>query len=559
MLARFRQSVQLRACTLRRILASSLKHGPFHREPARLLGAYHDSVAKSDDLQAIRARIDQSTVDHVVLRVPAGARALKSPLGMRRLRDHAHTRGIVLIIESRGSTIRALARAHGLNAVSSLRTRELYEGRLRSRRVGPGPLAIPIPVFTFLARATLSTAAVLALLASVVLLLPQTTVRIAPQLSQTTVSVPVQARIPQAGQPLPDSLLPARRFSTIVADINRARSSGVIETPDTNARGDVLFTNLTGAPLNIAAGAIVSTAQGQSFRTRQAIVLGAAGDADTDTDTGTASEQQSPSQTAEVEALTPGPPGNIPAGAIVRAEPGLTGRVQVVNPAALTGGTTRSARAPTPSDRDSLRAAGITRLQERGLVDLTALSSGAFVFHPGSILVNIAEERLDPPVGAVGADVELTLRGAVSVLGVDLTVLQAHAESALAAPQALAGFASNATVVPGSVTVLETSSAQYDPATGTIRFDMLVRGVVAPEIGESDVRSLVQWKSATAAEQILSQQFALRAPAQVRVSPGLMPRTSLFGFRVKVEIDLGANPQPTDAAASPTLANAPPR
>ncbi|PZC47546.1 MAG: Baseplate J-like protein [Chloroflexi bacterium] len=553
--------MELRAWTLRRILASSLKHGPFHREPARLLGAYHDSVAKSDDLQAIRARIDQSTVDHVVLRVPAGARALKSPLGMRRLRDHAHSRGIVLIIESRGSTIRALARAHGLNAVGSLRTRELYEGRLRSRRVGPGPLAIPIPVFTFLARATLSIAAVLALLASIVLLLPQTTVRIAPQLSQTTVTVPVQARIPQAGQPLPDGLLPARRFSTIVADLNRARSSGVIETPDTNARGDVLFTNLTGAPLNIAAGAIVSTAKGQSFRTRQAIVLGAAPDTDTDTDadTDTGSEQQSPTQTAEVEALTPGPPGNIPAGDIVQAEPGLAGRVQVVNPAALTGGTTRSARAPTPDDRDSLRAAGITRLQERGLLDLTALSSGAFVFHPDSILVTIAEERLDPPIGAVGADVELTLRGAVSVLGVDLTQLQAHAESALAAPQALAGFASNATVVPGSVTVLETSSAQYDPATGTIRFDMLVRGVVAPEIGESDVRSLVQWKSATAAEQIISQQFALRAPAQVRVSPGLMPRTSLFGFRVKVEIDLGANPQPTGGAASPTLANAPPR
>ena len=60
---------------------------------------------------------------------------------------------------------------------------------------------------------------------------------------------------------------------------------------------------------------------------------------------------------------------------------------------------------------------------------------------------------------------------------------------------------------------------------------------------------------ATAAEQILSQQFALRAPAQVRVSPGLMPRTSLFGFRVKVEIDLGANPNrqtPPPRPPSPT-------
>ena len=139
----------------------------------------------------------------------------------------------------------------------------------------------------------------------------------------------------------------------------------------------------------------------------------------------------------------------------------------------------------------------------------------------------------------------------------DLTVLQRYAETVVATPQALTGFAGATAVVPGSVIIRQTTAAQYDPATGTIRFDMLVRGVVAPEIGDSEVKSAVQWKSTADAELALAARFPLRGPAEVRVSPGLMPRTALFGFRVKVEIDLAADSQPPDDAASPTLANTP--
>lgn len=95
-------------------------------------------------------------------------------------------------------------------------------------------------------------------------------------------------------------------------------------------------------------------------------------------------------------------------------------------------------------------------------------------------------------------------------------------------------------MVDGTIAVEGTSAAQFDAATGTIRFDMLVSGVVAPVIGEPEVKCAVQWKSTKAAEQALAQNFALRAPADVRVTPALMPRPVLFGFRVKVEIDLGA-------------------
>lgn len=78
--------------------------------PAELLGAHHETVDKDDDIQALRGRVDQSSVDHVVLRVPRGNRTLKSLLGMRRLRLHAEARGVVLIIETRSRAIRAYAR-----------------------------------------------------------------------------------------------------------------------------------------------------------------------------------------------------------------------------------------------------------------------------------------------------------------------------------------------------------------------------------------------------------------------------------------------------------------
>ena len=545
-IARLRQAVDLRLYTLRRRLGARLRRRP----PATLLGAHHDRVHKHDDIQAIRGRVDQSTVDHVVLRVPPGNRTLASPLGMRLLRLHAEARGVVLIIETRSRGIRAYARDQGLTAVASVRTRELYQGRLRSRRRGIG-------AFALLARLTLSLFLVLAALTALVLLIPQTTVRIAPELSIATITVPVEARVPAGGEDLPPGILPARRFSTIVAYVDRARSSGIVETPDTNARGEVRFSNHTDDIVHLPAGTIVSaisttTSAGLDFRTRAPVTLPAPSDTPE-----SAATETVPSVTVEVEAAAPGPRGNLPAGSITGVEPGLAERVSVVNPRDLTGGTTRSARAPTVQDQDALRAGGIERIRERGLDQLAALSAGAFVFHQDSARVAIQEERFDPPLGGVGADVEIALQASVTVIGVDLALLQRLAAEAISAPATLAAFIGDVVVVPQSVALRAASAARYDPATGTIRFDMLVDGVVVPVIGESQVKGTVQWKSASAAELALAQQFALRTPAQVRVSPGLMPRTALFGFRVKVEIDVGVEPQPSPPDSSPTLAGLP--
>lgn len=527
-----------------------------------MLGAHHDAVHKDDDIQALRGRVDQSAVDHVVLRVPRGNRTLKSPLGMRLLRLHAESRGVVLIIETRSRAIRAYARDQGLTAVGSVRTRELYEGRLRSRRAGVPGLRLPIPVFALIGRVTLGVFAGLAAVAALVLVLPQTTVRIAPELSTVTITVPVEARLPETGpsetgpsetgpsetgHALPAGVLPARCFSTIVAHVDRARSSGVVETPDTNARGEVEFSNRSEAPVTLPAGTLVRSEAGLDFRTRTAAVVAA----------GAGRSDDVPVETVEVEALVAGPAGNVAAGVITGVEPGLAGRIDVLNPDPLSGGTTRSARAPTADDREALRETGIERLRERGLGQLSDLSGGSFVFHPESAAVAVQEERFDPPLGAVGTDVEITQRASVSVLGVDLVLLEQLAAQEIAAPHALAGFVATVMIVPGSVAVQGTSAARFDPATGTIRFDMLVNGAVTPVIGELEVKGAVQWKSTEAAEQALTQRFALRAPAQVHVTPSLMPRTALFGFRVKVEIDLGADPSPSSEDTSPVLAVTP--
>lgn len=510
MIAPFRQIIAwpgaLRPAALRRHLPARFRARP----PGALLGAHHDTLRKTDDIHAIRGRIDQSTVDHVVLRIPAGNRTLNSALGMRLLRLHAQSRGVVVILETRSRSIRACARDHGLTAVASVRTRELYDGRLRSRRTGIGVLRLPLPVLALIGRMTAAAVLTLGLLTALVLLVPQTTVRIAPELTPTTITVPVEARIPQTDEVLPPGVLPARRFSTLIAHLDSGRSSGIIETADTPARGLVQFRNRTGSLVNLPAGVLVtapalSSDGSRNFRTRTAITLPA---------------ERGATQTVEVEAIVPGPAGNLPAGSLSQVEPGLAGRVGVQNPARLHGGSNRSARTPTVADQDALRATAIARLRERGLEQLRALSVGAFVFHPDSVTVSIQEETFTPPLGGVGATLELTMRA--------------------------------------SVAVRSTSAAQYQPATGTIRFDMLVHGLVAPVITESQVKAAVQWKSSNDAEHALAQQLPLRAPAQVHITPGLMPRTALFGFRVKVEIDIAVEPLPPRPDASPSLASLPP-
>ena len=446
-----------------------------------------------------------------------------------------------------------------------MRTRELYDGRLRSRRTGIGVLRLPLPVLALIGRMTAAAVLTLGLLTALVLLVPQTTVRIAPELTPTTITVPVEARIPQTDEVLPPGVLPARRFSTLIAHLDSGRSSGIIETADTPARGLVQFRNRTGSLVNLPAGVLVtapalSSDGSRNFRTRTAITLPA---------------ERGATQTVEVEAIVPGPAGNLPAGSLSHVEPGLAGRVGVQNPARLHGGSNRSARTPTVADQDALRATSIARLRERGLEQLRALSVGAFVFHPDSVTVSIQEETFTPPLGGVGATLELTMRASVSVLGVDLVLLEQLAAQRIAAPQALTGLVSPASstptgapagapagattaVVPSSVAVRSTAAAQYQPATGTIRFGMLVHGLVAPVITESQVKAAVQWKSSNDAEHALAQQLPLRAPAQVHITPGLMPRTALFGFRVKVEIDIAVEPLPPRPDASPSLASLPP-
>ena len=564
----------LHPAALRRRLPAPLRKKP----PGTLLGAHHDIVPKSDDTPAIRARVDQSSVDHVVLRVSSGNRALNSPLGMRLLRLHAESRGVVVILETRSRSIRAFARHQGLTAVASIRTRELYDGRLRSRRAGVGALRLPVPVFALIGRIATAGVLTLAVITALVLLVPQTTVRIAPQLSATAITVPVQARLPQTNAALPDGLLPARRFSTIVAHFDRGRSSGIIETPDTTSRGEVRFSNRTGVLVSLPAGTIVTATATDAgpdgdiaFRTRTDAVLPA---------------QRGATETVPIEAVAPGPAGNLPAGSVTRVEPGLATRVAVENITPFSGGTTRSARTPTLQDRELLRATGIASLRERGLEQLRALSVGAFVFHAGSVSVTIQEERFDPPPGGVGADLDIALQATVSVLGVDLVLLEQLAAQQISGPQGLAGFAGSAdpgdpsrgsnaetadptgspapittaaTIVPGSVAVRGTSDAQFDAATGTISFDMLVDAVVAPVITESQVKAAVQWKSSNDAEQALAQQLPLRAPAEIRITPGFMPRTALFGFRTKVEIDVVAESALPGPDTPPSLAILPSR
>ena len=59
-------------------------------------------------------------------------------------------------------------------------------------------------MFALIGRVTLVGVALLALWTAFVLLLPQTTVRIAPELSSVTVTIPVEARLLEAGEELDD-------------------------------------------------------------------------------------------------------------------------------------------------------------------------------------------------------------------------------------------------------------------------------------------------------------------------------------------------------------------
>ncbi len=296
------------------------------------------------------------------------------------------------------------------------------------------------------------------------------------------------------------------------------------DAPDAPATGTITFINQTSAPQEILPGAVVRTATGTTVRFVTVTTATLEAGVGTTTD-------------AQIEALQPGPTGNVAKATITEVETApLRGKVRVINERATQGGGVKQVGVVTRADMDRLKAQMLQQLQQRAFMELQSQLGEQEFLPPESMTVEIMAEVYDQFLDAEADALHLQMR----ILATGTAVDRANAN--LLAYEAL------------KEKIPETYELQSEEITFGLDEDNLqveVRSVLvevtasAPlvvDIDRQDVRSAVAGMTAEEATEVLSESFALDAPPAVEVLPDWikrwewLDRVPFLPFRIQVVV-----------------------
>jgi hypothetical protein len=475
-----------------------------------------------DDFISARDKMGWVQTQRVLLIWPWRGRVLNRRLDLVLLHRHAHRLGAHLALVTTDPEVRDHARGLGLPVFPTVEASRRERWRSRAPRLRPerqrAPLnpqdlqpprtairAARLPAWTVWAFKSLAFAAGLAaVLALAHALVPSATVTLTPAARPLTASVEIVAD-PNLTQPEASGFIPAREVRVELEASDLAATTGAKDVPGDKAAGAVVFTNLIGTPAAIPQGTGLRTSSGAPVRfvtVRAASLEG----------------RVNAAVEVPIQAVDPGPVGNVAAALINRIDGPLGLQLAVINPASTAGGATVKRAAVTLADRTRLREQLIERLMQDALSTLTAqLQPGEFLTPDSVRVAEVVAETYDHAVGEQADVLNLTLRIAVAGLAVNENDARLVAQAALAQ-----------TVPPGERLIGQTQFARDPSATldpdGRVRFRLSAAGQAAPLVERDFVRALVQGRAVASANQFLLAALPLARPPQIVVRPAWYAR-----------------------------------
>jgi hypothetical protein len=203
-----------------------------------------------------------------------------------------------------------------------------------------------------------------------------------------------------------------RRVSAEAGGEAVAAATGSAEVPSSRATGTVVFSNLLAQDYTVGQGTRVRTSAGRPVRFETI---------------GDVTVPPSGRAAIGIEALEPGPQGNVGIGLINRVEGAAARAVRVTNPEPTRGGGVSQVRAVTELDREALRQTLLKELRDRGYERVLArpedeggLREGEYLL-PSSIRVfEVLHETYDHFATEEAESVKLEMRALVTGVVVDL-------------------------------------------------------------------------------------------------------------------------------------------
>lgn len=495
-----------------------------------------------EDIHAVRSLIARAKAERLVLVVPRGHPAFRSLVRLKLIARQAHDRGVDIALVTRDPDVRELARDLRLATFRSVGAAQkavrwsqpspsVLEGRppsangharpplewqrgreaVLARRAQIGAPANWVDRFVALG---LVLGVLIVLAAGALLLVPGATITLIPAQSELTVPFELIADVNAEGVFLSQGRIPAQRFSITVEGTAQTATSGRKDVPDKPATGAVVFVNLLPQDVPIPAGTIVRTSAAVPvrFRTTQDAVVPANGRV-----------------TVPVEALNPGPTGNVDAFLINQVEGPAATAVRVFNPEPTQGGTVKQVAVVTAADKEQLRTQLSQRLAQEGRTALANQVPEGFILVPGSVTMEPVTESFDRLVDEQ-ADV-LTLLYRLRVTGLIVAERDVLRLGRRALDQQ----------VPPDRLLLEEGFRvrllQGEPlAEGQVRVSAEVTGVTAARIDGNQVRELVRGQPVDEAYALLVQRLPLAADPGIELTPSWWSRMPYLPLRITVRV-----------------------
>lgn len=491
-------------------------------------------LGPGDDLAAIEAQLKGAASEQVLLIVPRGCKALRRLVNLKLLARHARKTGKGLALLTSDATVHALAKEAGLSAFTwralALRLPWCTPGDVRHRptlqelaRALPRPPKprvrrprqrrpwLVLPVFLVL----------LGLVAALsALLVPQATITLTPATKEISHHFEVLVDPEVEAVDVQERVVPARRLTVTFVASAQSGTMQQKDAPDAPATGFVTLINRRPEPTTIPAGAIVSTGTGVAirFQTQEEVTVPPLGSA-----------------RVRIQAMEPGPSGNVRALAINSIEPRYALLVNVVNNEPTTGGTVKRVGVVTLQDKERLRSTLLSRVVQEAAGHLEGkLEPGEFLV-PESIGVEVLGETFGEAVDVLSDVLSLQMQLRARGLAVAMADVGKVATGILE-DQVAEGFE----LVPESLQfqpLIESATAEGNQ----VRFEVRVWGTMVAKLDRGQVIATVRGLPIEDAAHALARKMYLADAPEVVVKPDwleqvpwLSRRLPWLGLRVQV-------------------------
>ena len=486
-----------------------------------------------DDQISAREKLSWARASRAVLVWPRRGRVLTRRLDLVLLQRQAQRQAVELGLVTYDPTVLQLAQELGIPTFES--PDHLPEAGWRTGQT-PAPPARPTrrpveevqrlardiptaaPTLLGLSRAARGVSAGLASLCALAVagsILPSAEITLTPRRELRT--LPIEFILdPSMEPPASGRRLPAETILVALEGERRSPATGATHLPSAAATGTAALTNLTAEEITVPAGTgLRASASGVRFTTTEALTLPAESEAEGE---------------VPIQAATPGPQGNLPAGAIDAVE-GLIGfQIGATNPDPTTGGAETTASAVSAADRLLLRTSLMAELQARALPEMSEALAPGLTLVPGSLEISqILQEQFDFEIGQPTATLGLLLQVEFSGVVVGTEQVETAAARLLEADMPAGSL-----VVPDSLLLRRDPARDGRRPSGEYTLAYLAEQQIAERLDFEQVRRAAGGRWSESAPSVLAERFQLDRPALIRSRPAWLPWLPWLDIRLDV-------------------------